>query len=285
MTLSIDLSGKTAVVTGGGGGLGRAIGIRLAQAGAHVAIGDIVPERCEETAARVREAGRDALPYPMDVMDGDQVRALVAAADARFGRIDILVNNAGGVSRRMFADQSQRSWQRHIDINFTSMLAATHAVIPIMRRGGQGGAIVGVSSMEGARAAPGFAVYAACKAAMESFAKSMALELSADGIRVNCIAPDHSVTPGNRGNRAGPVDPASWLQPTPEAADAMNRAIPLGREGVDMECGDAVAFLCSDRASYITGITLPVDGGTMAASGWHRARQGHWTLAEGLDFG
>ena len=188
MTLLIDLRGRTAVVTGGGGGIGRAIAIRLAEAGAHVAIGDIVTERCEETAARIRESGREALAFPLDVMDGDQVRALVATADAQFGRVDILVNNAGGVSRRMFADQSQRSWQRHIDINFTSMLAATHAVIPIMRRGGQGGAIVGVSSMEGSRAAPGFAVYAACKAAMESFTKSMALELSADGIRVNCIA-------------------------------------------------------------------------------------------------
>lgn len=284
MTLLIDLRGRTAVVTGGGGGIGRAIAIRLAEAGAHVAIGDIVTERCEETAARIRESGREALAFPLDVMDGDQVRALVAAADAQFGRVDILVNNAGGVSRRMFADQSQRSWQRHIDINFTSMLAATHAVIPIMRRGGQGGAIVGVSSMEGSRAAPGFAVYAACKAAMESFTKSMALELSADGIRVNCIAPDHTVTPGNRGNRSGPVDPTSWVQPSPQMEDAMCRAIPLGREGVDMECGDAVAFLCSDRASYITGVTLPVDGGTMAASGWHRGTRGNWTLAEGLNF-
>ncbi|QJR02293.1 SDR family oxidoreductase [Sphingobium yanoikuyae] len=284
MTLLIDLSGRTAVVTGGGGGIGRAIAIRLAEAGAHVAIGDIVTERCEETAARIRESGREALAFPLDVMDDDQVRALVAAVDAQFGRVDILVNNAGGVSRRMFADQSQRSWQRHIDINFTSMLTATHAVIPIMRRGGQGGAIVGVSSMGGSRAAPGFAVYAACKAAMESFTKSMALELSADGIRVNCIAPDHTVTPGNRGNRSGPVDPTSWAQPSPQIEDAMCRAIPLGREGVDMECGDAVAFLCSDLASYITGVTLPVDGGTMAASGWHRGTRGNWTLAEGLNF-
>ena len=104
MTLLIDLRGRTAVVTGGGGGIGRAIAIRLAEAGAHVAIGDIVTERCEETAARIRESGREALAFPLDVMDGDQVRALVATADAQFGRVDILVNNAGGVSRRMFAD-------------------------------------------------------------------------------------------------------------------------------------------------------------------------------------
>lgn len=285
MAIAIDLSGQAALVTGGGGGIGRAIALRLADAGCDVAVADIVPERCTEAADLIRAVGPRALAIPTDVMDKVQVRAAIAQAAAEFGRLDILVNNAGGVSRRDFADQSERSWQRHIDINLTSMLAGIHAAVPLIVAGGCGGAIVNVSSIEATRAAPGFAVYAACKAAMESFTKSMAIELSAHGIRVNAIAPDHTVTPGNRGNRSGLVDPASWMQPTPEAQEAMNRLIPLGREGVDTECGDAVAFLCSPLACYITGVVLPVDGGTSAAGGWHRDPDGAWTLAHGLKFG
>lgn len=282
--LAIDLSGRAALVTGGGGGIGRAIALRLAEAGADVAIADIVPERCEEAAVRVSQAGRQALALPTDVMDTSQVRSAIARTHDAFGHLDIVVNNAGGVSRRDFVDQSERSWRRHIDINLTSMLAGIHAAAPLMIASGRGGSFLNVSSIEGTRAAPGFAVYAACKAAMESFTKTMAVELSGHGIRVNAIAPDHTVTPGNRGNRSGPVDPSSWRHPSPDAQDAMNRLVPLGREGIDVECGDAAAFLCSDLARYITGIVLPVDGGTAAAGGWHRDPDGHWTLAQGLKF-
>ncbi|HQQ07621.1 MAG TPA: SDR family oxidoreductase [Novosphingobium sp.] len=279
------LDGQVAFVTAGGGGIGRAIALGLAEAGADVAVFEIVPERAEETAARIRELGREALAIPGDAMEAEAIRAAIAATDARFGRLDILVNNAGGVSARAFLEQSERSWRRHIDINLVSMLAATHAAAPLMIRGGQGGAILNVASIEAERAAPNFAVYAACKAGMVSFTKSMAVELSGHGIRVNCIAPDHTVTPGNQGNRAGPVDPAAWVKHSPEAVDAMNRLIPLGREGVDTECGDAAVFLCSALASYVTGAVLPVDGGTWAASGWVRGRNGKWTLNEGLSFG
>ncbi len=279
------LDGQVAFVTAGGGGIGRAIALGLAEAGADVAVFEIVPERAEETAARIRELGREALAIPGDAMEAEAIRAAIAATDARFGRLDILVNNAGGVSARAFLEQSERSWRRHIDINLVSMLAATHAAAPLMIRGGQGGAILNVASIEAERAAPNFAVYAACKAGMVSFTKSMAVELSGHGIRVNCIAPDHTVTPGNQGNRAGPVDPAAWVKHSPEAVDAMNRLIPLGREGIDTECGDAAVFLCSALASYVTGAVLPVDGGTWAASGWVRGRNGKWTLNEGLSFG
>jgi NAD(P)-dependent dehydrogenase (short-subunit alcohol dehydrogenase family) len=285
MTERGRLDGKVAFVTGGGGGIGRAIALGLAEAGAAVAVFDIIPERCAETAERIAELGSEALVLPGDAMDSEAIRSTIAATDARFGRLDILVNNAGGVSGRPFLEQSERSWRRHIDINLVSMLAATHAAAPIMIREGRGGAILNVASIEAERAAPNFAVYAACKAGMVSFTKSMAVELSGHGIRVNCIAPDHTVTPGNRGNRTGPVDPSAWHQPGPEVADAMNRLIPLGREGIDTECGDAAVFLCSSLASYITGVLLPVDGGTWAAGGWVRGRNGKWTLNEGLSFG
>lgn len=278
----INLRGQTAIVTGGGGGIGRAIAIRMAEAGANVVIGEIVPERAEETAERVREAGAKALPFVLDIMDGEATRAMIAAADAEFGRIDILVNNAGGVAARRFLDQSERSWQRHIDINLISMLRCTHAAAPIMIRGNRGGSIVNVASIEANRAAPMFSVYAACKAGMVSFTRTMALELAEHNIRVNCIAPDRTTTPGVNGNFTGAVDPSSWPTPTPEEKTARSQYIPLGRDGVDLECGDAALFLSSEMASYITGAVLPVDGGTWASSGWVRHPEGNWTLNQGM---
>lgn len=277
----ILLTDKVAIVTGGGGGIGRACALRFAESGADVVIADIVPERCAETAERVRELGRRALPFVTDVMKTDDIRKMVAAADSEFGRIDILVNNAGGVAYKDFLDSSENSWRRHVDINLISMFCATAEVTPIMVRGGRGGSIVNVASIEALRAAPKVAVYGACKAAMVSFTKSMALEFSGDKIRVNCIAPDHTITPGGRGNRTGPVEPDKWRVPTPEEDDRMRRVIPLLREGDDVECADAVVYLSSDMASYVTGLIMPVDGGTFAASGWVRATTGVWTQMEG----
>ena len=277
---SLPLLGQCALVTGGGGGIGRAIALALAGAGADVVVADIVPERCEECSSQVRALGRRTLPVPTDVTDTDQIRAAIAAADAEFGRLDVLVNNAGGVSRRAFADQSERSWRKHIDLNLVSLLAATSAAIPILIRGGRGGAIVNVTSIEAARAAPGYAVYAACKAGMNNFTRTMALELADHGIRVNAIAPDFTTTPGVRGNPTGPVDERRWLQPTPEQEAATARRIPLGRAGLAEECGRAALFLASPASSYITGVILPVDGGTWASSGWVRSREGGWVLNE-----
>lgn len=281
----ILLTDQVAIITGGGGGIGRGIALAMASVGADIVIADIVAERCEETAARVRDMGRRALAISTDVMNTEQIRAMVAKADAEFGRIDILVNNAGGVSSRRFLEQSERSWHRHIDINLVSMLAAIHAAAPVMIRGGRGGNIINVTSIEGSRAAPMFAVYAACKAGMISFTRSMALELAEHGIRVNAIAPDHTATPGNNGNRSGPVDPSTWPPKTPAELEAWARLIPLGREGIDAECGNVAVFLASSLASYMTGMVLPVDGGTAASMGWLRNGRGGWTLVEGLSFG
>ena len=275
---NILLTDQVAVVTGGGGGIGRAIALAYASVGAHVVIGDIIPERCEETAARVREMGRQALAVPTDVADTNQIRALIESADSHFKRIDILVNNAGGVSRKPFLEQSERSWRRLIDLNLVSMIAATSAAAPVMIRGRRGGSIVNISSIEGSRAAPNYAVYAACKAGMLNFTRTIALELADHGIRVNAIAPDYTVTPGVRGNHTGPVNPASWIQPTAQQEDATARRIPLGRAGIDTECGNAAVFLSSAMSSYITGTVIPVDGGSWASSGWVRDRAGKWSL-------
>lgn len=272
------LTDQVAVVTGGGGGIGRAIALSLASVGADVVIADIVPERCEEAAARVRELGRRALGVPTDVMDTNQIRALIDGADRHFGRIDILVNNAGGVNYKPFLQQSERSWRRLIDLNLVSMLAATSAAVPVMIRGGRGGTVVNIASIEGSRAAPGYAVYASCKAGMLNFTRTLALELAEHRIRVNAIAPDYTVTPGVRGNHLGPVDPAKWVEPTPAHLRATALRIPLGRAGIDSECGSAAVFLSSAMSDYVTGIVIPVDGGTWASSGWLRNPAGKWVL-------
>ena len=278
----ILLSDQVAVVTGGGGGIGRAIALAFASVGADVVIGDIIPERCEETAARVRELGRKALAVPTDVMETAQIQALIERAASEFGRLDILVNNAGGVGPRLFIDQSERSWRRHIDLNLVSVLAATSAAVPIMIKGGRGGSVITVTSIEASRAAPSYSVYAACKAGLNNFTRTLAVELADHRIRVNAIAPDMTDTPGIRGNRAGPVDPSTWIEFTDEQKDAVARRIPLGRPGIDTECGNAAVFLASRMSSYITGIILPVDGGTSGSGGWVRSRADNakWVLVE-----
>jgi NAD(P)-dependent dehydrogenase (short-subunit alcohol dehydrogenase family) len=283
---STPLHGQVAIVTGGGAGIGCGIALGLARAGANVVIAEIDAKRGEEAASRVREAGRDALFVPTDVMITDQVRGMVASAAARFGRVDVLVNNAGGVSARRFLEQSERSWRRHIEINLVSMLAATHAAAPLMIRGGCGGAILNVASIEASRAAPMFAVYAACKAGMASFTRSMAVELAEHGIRVNCIAPDHTRTPGYMGQGSEAMNEGTLRDASAEGRDAVRRLIPLGREGTVEECANAAVFLCSPQSAYVTGVTLPVDGGTWAAGGWLRAKEGGgWTLCDGIAVG
>lgn len=277
--LEIDLTDQVAVVTGGGAGIGRGCAVALARCGADVVIADIDPQRAEEAAALVEAEGRHAIAATTDVMDSDQVRAAIAAADERFGRLDILINNAGGVTSRLFLEQSERSWRRHIEINLVSALAASAAAVPLMIRGGRGGSVVNVASIEAYRAAPTFAVYAACKAGLVSFTKTLAVEVAEHQVRVNCITPDMTITPGNHGQRSGPVDPDTFDRRSPEQQAAIERYIPLGREGVVEECGAVVAFLCSPLASYITGTTVPVDGGTFGASGWVRAPDGAgWDL-------
>ncbi len=270
----ILLTDRVAVVTGGGGGIGQGTALGLAKFGAHVAVLDSVPERCAATEAAVRGLGRQAAGIVCDVTDSDQIRSAMSEVSERFGRIDVLVNNAGGVRAGLFMTQPERSIRRHVEINLISMLIATQEAAQHMIDAGRGGAIVNVSSIEGSRAAPMFAVYSACKAGMINFTRTMAVELAEHGIRVNCISPDHTVTPGGRGNRSGPVDPASWGDSSPDWA----RVVPLGREGLVEECASAVVWLCSQMAAYVTGVNIPVDGGTWAASGWLRRPEGGWTF-------
>jgi NAD(P)-dependent dehydrogenase (short-subunit alcohol dehydrogenase family) len=269
----ILLTGRKAVVTGGGGGIGQGIALGLARFGASVAVLDVDPDRCEATRSAIERLGVPGLGIQTDVMDSNALRSGIDAAADAFGGVDIMVNNAGGVRGGPFLTQPEGSVRRHVEINLVSCFVGTQHAANLMVEAGNGGSIVNVASIEGLRAAPGFAVYSACKAGMIQFTKTMALELSEHRIRVNCLAPDHTITPGNRGNRNGPVEPDKW----PGTDNAVwGRLVPAGREGLVEEQASAAVWLCSDMSEYTTGITVSVDGGTWASSGWLRTDDGPW---------
>ena len=264
--LDFGLLDRVALITAGANGIGAGAAMALARCGAHIVVADIDAENGERVAAAIRGCGREALFVAMDAMEVGQVQAAVAAAAQRFGRLDVLVNNAGGVRARPFLEQNERNWRRIVDLNLVSMLAATQAAAREMIAGGRGGAIVNVASSESFRAAPHYSVYAACKAAMVEFTMTMALELAEHGIRVNAIAPDAIDTPGIR----PPADTSA------EALAVRTRHVPMQRFASIDEAGATVAFLASSLASFVTGATLPVDGGITAAGGWVRAKDGAW---------
>jgi 3-oxoacyl-[acyl-carrier protein] reductase len=272
-TKSIDLTGKVAFITAGANGVGEGIALSLAKHGADIAIADIDPENGGRVVAEVQSMARNALFIEINARDANQLQSAVDQAADHFGRLDILVNNAGGVRKRPFLEQSLRSWQNHIDLNFISMLAATQSAAKHMIAGQAGGTIINIASSEGLRAAPNFAVYAACKAGMVSFTRSMALELAEHNIHVHALAPDMIETEGLKPH----------LDAQGEAGRvAMRNYIPLGRAGSLEEIGNVATFLVSDMASYLNGLTIPVDGGAIASSGWSRSPQtGEWDLYHG----
>jgi len=268
--MTIRLDHKVAFITGGANGIGEGAALSIARFGGHVAIADNDSGNGERVAAAVRALGQQALYIPTDVMHPEQIEVAIAQTVARFGRLDILVNNAGGSRRVPFLEQSARSWRKHIDLNLMSTLTATQAAAAAMIAAGNGGTIINIASSEALRAAPGYAVYAACKAGMVSFTKSMSLELASHGIHVHALAPDMIETPG--------LKPYFDLA-SAEMNAARDRYIPLARLGSVDEISNVVVFLASGMASYLNGLTIPVDGGALASSGWTRSPvTGEWNL-------
>ncbi|MDO6414474.1 SDR family NAD(P)-dependent oxidoreductase [Sphingomonas sp. BIUV-7] len=268
----ILLTDQVAIVTGGGSGIGRGIAIALAEFGADVALIDVGAAAADEVAARIEEKGRRAHVTVADVTDRDATRAAVADILQTLGRVDILVNNAGGTRPIPIVDITDRQADRQIDLNLKSLVATTQAAVRAMIAAGRPGSVINIASIEGLRAAPGYAVYAACKAAMINFTRTAALELAEHDIRVNCIAPD--LVPTEHMARFAPA----LLSDAGKAAQA--RYIPAGRAGTQDDCAGVAVFLASALAGYVTGVTINVDGGTWASSGWTRsaAEGGGWQL-------
>ena len=260
----LGLRDKTALIVGGGGGLGRAAAYDLARAGVRLALCDRDKALLDETVASIRaEGGRVELAEVFDAREPGLLERFFKQADeANGGKLDVLVNVVGGTFRQPFADTNVRGWDTLIRTNFTWLLHSTHLAIPRLRSTGRGGSIINFTSIEGHRAAPGFAVYAAMKAAVENFTRTLALELGLDGIRVNTVAPDVTPTEGMRNLN---------VEVTPEVRQTQEKiVIPLGRYGVYEDVGGCVLFLASDLSRYVTGTCLHPDGGTYASAGWHK---------------
>jgi NAD(P)-dependent dehydrogenase (short-subunit alcohol dehydrogenase family) len=265
-----SLAGRNAVVTGAAQGIGAAVARALAAYGADVAMCDRNGDGLATTAADVKAAGRRALTGVLDVRDGDAVAQWVTEVDAGLGAIDILVNNAGGGFWSAFLDVRTKGQTALVDENFTSVTHFIRSCVPVMTPPPRGGSIINITSIEAFRAAPGFAIYAAMKAAVESLTKSLALELVDRGIRVNCIAPDAMPTEGDavlaeavHGDGGGIAD--------------YGAKVPLGLGHVD-DAAAAAVFLAGDLSRFVTGTTVHVDGGTYAASGWHKGPSGAFRL-------
>jgi NAD(P)-dependent dehydrogenase (short-subunit alcohol dehydrogenase family) len=254
---AVDLDGRVAVVTGGAQGIGAACATGLAAFGADLALCDRNAEGMRATAAEVERLGRRVVTGELDVRDGEAVARFVDDVGRAFGVVDVLVNNAGGGFWAMFLDVSAKGQAALVDENFTSVTHFVRACVPLMTRGGS---IVNVTSIEGSRAGPGFGIYSAMKAAVESLTKTLALELADRRIRVNCIAPDAIPTPGDAGLAEAITGPGS---------SDYGWKIPLGMGEAD-DCAAAVVYLASDLAKFVTGNILHVDGGSWAASGWRR---------------
>jgi len=251
---AFDLTGRTALVTGAARGLGRAIALALADAGADVALGMRDETADHGLVAEIAAKGRRALPLQMDVTNLKQGYAAIDAAIAAFGGLDILVNNAGGgVPERPVEDYSEADFDQVVDLNVRSSFFLTqHAGKHMLARGK--GAIVNMGSQAGAVALPGEAVYCLSKAAVSHMTRCFAVEWGKNNVRVNCVAPTFIATDGTEAMLARPDF----------HAEVIERIAALHRIGEPREVADAVVFLASDAASLITGQTLLIDGGWTA---------------------
>ena len=252
------LEGRVAVVTGGGAGIGGAISRVLAAHGATVAVAEIDPERARATASEIAAAGGRASAHVVDVREPDRTRELAEAVLSEHGGVDVLVNNVGDYLEAVpFSRSDPEHWDALYRVNLHHVFLVTRAFLPAMiaRRSGS---IVNVSSVEGLRGYPADPVYGAFKAAVVHFTKCLSLELGRRGIRVNGIAPDLTQTPQ--------VDYRAGV--SPEQEPMWESWAPVGRLGLPEDQADAVLFLASDLSRFVTGHTLPTDGGSLAGGGW-----------------
>ena len=247
----ISLEGKTALITGAARGIGQAIAVRLAEAGADVAGCDLQSDWLDETRARIEALGRRSEGYAMDVGNAEQVGAVVDQVHADFGRIDVLVNNAGITKDGLLARMSEADWDAVLDINLKGTFLCTKAVGRHMMKQ-RGGTIVNIASVIGLIGNAGQANYGASKAGVIAFTKSVAKELAGRGVRANAVAP-------------GFIETAMTDTLKEEVQQAMLNLIPLKTFGQPQDVADVVLFLASDLSGYVTGQVISVCGGMVTS--------------------
>ncbi len=246
--MAAELTGKVALVTGGSRGIGRAIAVALAEAGADVAVNyTSKPEAAAEVVKQITSMGRKSKAYKANVGSLDEIKAMVAGVEADFGAIQILVNNAGINRDRTFMKMTPEAFKEVIDVNLTGAAMVTHCVLPKMTETNWG-RVIFISSVNGEQGSFGQANYSAAKAGMFGLAKSLARELSRKNITVNCVAPGFTATDMTAGM-------------PPEVLEKILGTIPLGRQAKAEEVAHCVTFLASPKAAYITGETISVNGG------------------------
>ncbi len=246
------LTGKIALVTGAGSGIGQAIAVAYAKEGAKVVITDLDLVGCHQTLEKIQDLGGQGWVYALDVTDVAAVQTLANQVQNELGNIDILVNNAGVILREGIDSPNAHAVIRKVmDVNLLGVFNTIHAWLPALRA--TRGCIVNISSGAAFLGQPRALGYSASKGAVKMLTQSMAADLGVDGIRVNAIAPGVIVTPMTDVTRADP-----------QRLEKFMVRIPLGRLGQAHEIAGAAVFLASDLATYVNGVTLPVDGGTLA---------------------
>ena len=257
MVIPQRLTGRVALVSGAGHGIGRASAHRLGQEGARIAAVDIRAEAAAETQAILAADGIEAIAVTADVSVLEDVQAAVEEAVARFGRIDILHNNAGVLIPGTVLSQTLADWDRTFGVNVRGMMLVTRYVVPVMQQQG-GGAIVNTASISGMVGEPNLVAYDTAKGAVINFTRQVAVEYARDNIRCNCICPGWIDTGFN-----DPIfEQASMSQA--DIAAMVTQFVPMNRQGTAADIAPSVAFLASDDAAYITGHALVIDGGLMA---------------------
>jgi NAD(P)-dependent dehydrogenase (short-subunit alcohol dehydrogenase family) len=248
--ISGTMTGKAAVVTGAAMGIGRAVALGFAEEGVGVIVADINAEAGKETVELIEKAGGTAFFVQCDVTKEEEIKAMVDAAEREFGRLDYACNNAGihpEVAPQPFPEIENSLWDLTMEVNLKSVFLCMKQELASMEKQGAG-AIVNVASMAGLLAEPGFPVYTASKHGVVGLTKSAAFEYVKKGIRINAVCP-------------APVDTPMLAAAPKEVLDMLNQMLPMGRVATMEEVAGAVIWLCSDAASYINGIGMPIDGG------------------------
>lgn len=245
----MSLQGKVAIVTGAAQGIGRAIAETLAQHGADIVVADLDPGRSQDTVEAVSKLGRRALNVKVNVADWDDVKSMTDQVLKDWGKIDILVNNAGVTRDGLLVRMKEEDWNLVLSVNLNGTFHCTKAVLQAMSKQ-RSGRIVNIASIVGAIGNAGQANYAASKAAVIGFTKTVAREYASRMITVNAVAP-------------GFIDTAMTHGLSPEVKEALQKQIPLGRLGQPSDVAEAVRFLVSEEAGYITGQVLHVNGGML----------------------